>query len=55
MSLEWYEIHHLKKETPEFTGWFIDFYGSPEDYLDITGERDEYWVRRGFALMGWLA
>ena len=43
------------KETPEFVKWFENSYGKSTDYDDSWNEQDEYWRRRGFALMGWLA
>ena len=55
MSKEWYNKHHLSKETPEFVEWFLSYYGPPELYGIDQGEQDEYWVRRGFAMAGWTA
>jgi hypothetical protein len=51
----WYEKYHRKKETPDFLKWFIPFYGNSTDYEPYSDEQCEYWVRRGFALMGFLA
>lgn len=50
-----YEKYHRKKETPEFVEWWVGYYGNPEDYQDTADERLEYWVRRAFALAGFLA
>ena len=50
-ELSWYEREWLQKETPGFVTWWAGYYGQPEDYV----EQDEYWVRRAFALAGWLA
>lgn len=55
MGKEWYDEHHKNKETPKLLSWFINFYGKSDDYEDIESEQDEYWIRRGFALMGWIA
>lgn len=51
MSREWYTKHHQDNETAEFRDWFTNSYGFPGSYID----QDEYWTRRAFALMGWLA
>jgi hypothetical protein len=53
---EWYLERWKSRETPQFTDWWISYYGEPDIY-DMTdiGEVNEYWVRRAFALMGWLA
>jgi hypothetical protein len=48
----WYDKHWKSKETPEFNKWFLKDYGVPEDFSD--SDDDEYWVRKAFALMGWL-
>ncbi len=55
MSEYWYDGHWRKKETADFISWFIQEYGLPVDYDSCQSEQDEYWLRRGFALMGWLA
>lgn len=47
----WYDKHWLNRETDDFRRWFLTYYGPPEDY----DEQGEYWTRRGFALIGWLA
>jgi len=55
MSKDWYYKHWKDKETPEFIEWFVMYYGTVDDYdTSIMDEVDEDWVRRGFALMGWL-
>ena len=51
MSLEWYEKHHKKNENDAFNQWWKSFYGLPKDYTD---DPDEYWIRKGFALSGWI-
>ena len=53
MSENWYDTHWRQQETPEFVSWWIGEYGNPEDYDEVEYEQDEYWVRKGFALMGW--
>ncbi len=50
MSLEWYDKYWLEKETDLFSIWWKKFYGEPEHY----GDPDEYWLRKGFALAGWI-
>lgn len=54
----WYEENRRDKETPDFVKWFEDRekgYGRPEDFDDHEDDPSEYWIRRSFALMGWLA
>ena len=53
MSEWWYNKYWRDKETPEFVEWVETEYGKPKDYQNTIREQDEYWVRRGFALMGW--
>lgn len=50
---EWFTRYHSQtlKNTVNFSEWWVDFYGKPDDY----GEVNEYWIRCGFALMGWTA
>lgn len=55
MSKEWFDKHWASAETLEFVEWWLGDYGSPDDYSPDDAEQNEYWVRRGFALMGWLA
>ncbi|MCK9577296.1 MAG: hypothetical protein M0R51_15430 [Clostridia bacterium] len=55
MSKYWYDKYHKEKESPEFLSWFINCYGADTNFEDVESEQDEYWVRRGFALMGWNA
>ena len=50
MSLEWYNIHWKKSETNSFSAWWKKFYGEAEAY----GDQDEYWLRKGFSLAGWI-
>ncbi|KKM08361.1 hypothetical protein LCGC14_1724540, partial [marine sediment metagenome] len=35
--------------------WFEKEYGLNNDFDPGLDEQEEYWLRRGFALMGWLA
>ena len=51
---EWFELHYPEPE-PEFEAWWLAEYGPPESYLQEKDEQNEYWVRKGFALMGWRA
>lgn len=53
--MDWYEKYHLKRETPEFNKWWIKFYNEPTDYDEREEEQNEYWIRKSFALEGWLA
>lgn len=62
MSQEWYDRHWRERETQEFVTWFVDDYGGcpslrPEMYVGsyLDEEVDEYWLRRGFSLRGWIA
>ena len=48
----WYDKYWKAKETPEFNTWYSDFYGDIEDYA--IDDREEYYLRKAFALMGWL-
>jgi len=51
-----YNKYWLSSETKKFISWFEDYYGSPNDYqLKDEYEIESYWVRRSFALMGWIA
>ena len=50
MSIGWYDDHWKERETADFRHWFLNEYGYADDYEC----QDEYWVRRGFALMGWI-
>lgn len=52
---KWYEKYHRKKETKEFVSWWINYYGLPEEFNTSDDELHEYWVRRSFALAGFLA
>lgn len=54
---DWYKKNWLEKELqrPQFVAWFEKEYGKPESFSDAPGEADEYWTRRAFALMGWIA
>jgi len=54
MSKEWYDKNYKDSEPTEFIKWFTGEYGNPLDYEDDKYEQDEYWIRRGFALMGWV-
>lgn len=55
MSLYWYNKYWKKYELVKFNSWYIEFYGTPTAYSSEQSEQDEYWLRKGFALMGWLA
>ena len=50
----WYDKYWLEKETPKFNTWFEDYYGQLEDYDNTQINREEYYLRKGFSLMGWL-
>lgn len=50
----WYDKYWKVKETPEFIAWFKKGYGDAKDFSSDPIEQNEYWVRRAFALMGWL-
>ena len=47
----WYNKHWLSKETKEFNNWWAKTYGNQEEFEDI----EEFYRRKGFALMGWTA
>lgn len=52
----WYDEHWKKQETPEFLKWWYESYGVITDFdTDNESEVEEYFLRQGFALMGWLA
>jgi hypothetical protein len=52
---DWYNKHWKGKETEAFLKWWSATYGSAEDYGNDLGEQEDYYLRKGFALMGWLA
>ena len=56
---KWYEDYWREKEeqeNPAFATFFEDEYGKPEDFHLVDSEdEDDYWHRRGFVLMGWIA
>ena len=51
---KWYQKHWAEKETPEFYEWWEDWYGESDESSDDKYDTDEYWMRKGFALAGWL-
>ena len=52
----WYDQHWRSKETPDFESWWVAVYGTPESFGgDDENYPSEYYRRKGFALMGWLA
>lgn len=53
----WYVENWADKEKqhPSFTVWFEKEYGRLEEFSDNPDEIDEYWTRKAFALMGWIA
>ncbi len=55
MSKKWYDKYKKKYETQAFRSWWVSFYGNPKDYSDMDKEQDEYWIRKGFALEGYIA
>jgi hypothetical protein len=50
----WFEREHAPWITQDFKDWWEKFYGHPDQCL-TQEDRDEYWVRCGFAWMGWQA
>ena len=52
-----YYNHWLVQETDEFNIWWDEWYGLPEifgaDDLE-TNAADDYYIRKTFALAGWL-
>jgi hypothetical protein len=60
MSEEWYRKYHANTggcgEITSFEKWWLDVYGPPEgfDFQDLEDEND-YWIRKGFARIGWAA
>ena len=57
MSQDWYDEHWgvREAEAPGFVTWFENYYGRSDQHSAAEYEQDEYWTRRGFALMGWTA
>lgn len=53
MSKDWFDKYHKDKITVEFEQWWLEYYGPPGDYLSNENEQGEYWLRKGFALIGW--
>lgn len=56
-SINWYENswfveYHVDNLTSDFTQWWLNDYGVPDDYEDL--DLDEYWVRCAFALKGFI-
>lgn len=51
----WFDKYHADNVTNAFARWWIEYYDVPADYVDIGGERHEYFVHCAFALVGWLA
>lgn len=52
----WYQKYWKEKETPEFNTWWLSDYGPPSQFdTDDEEEMDEYFLRKGFSLMGWIA
>ena len=49
----WFSRTVADKLTDEFKVWWVDLYSTPFEYPDNPGEQHEYWVRCGFAFMGW--
>lgn len=52
---EWYNRFHLANETEEYNAWFAKDYGKPADFNQDEDSSHEFYVRKGFALMGWNA
>jgi len=58
MSKEWYNKFHKKDETEAFVAWWTKYYEESLDTLSVSygiSDSNEYWLRRGFALLGWNA
>lgn len=51
----WYNKYWKEDETLEFNEWFNSYYGFDDHEGEDECEYEEYWIRRAFALMGWLA
>jgi hypothetical protein len=47
---EWFSKYHANNITDAFKEWWVVFYGYPQDYSE---DHDEYWIRCGFAWLGW--
>lgn len=54
MKSDWYEKHWQEKETKEFNQWWELSYGGLEFVVKDEEEINEYFRRKGFALMGYL-
>lgn len=54
---EWFIRLHVEALTEPFCIWWVDFYGTPDDYSGEGGEgnRHDYYIRMAFALTGWNA
>lgn len=55
MSEQWYNRYWVDQETDAFHDWWDQTYGGPENFHDTVPERDDYWIRKGIALMAWIA
>ena len=52
-SDDWFAKHHASNVSDEFKAWWIEFYGTPDNYEKEEGEQHEYWIRCAFAWFGW--
>ena len=52
--VSWYDEHWKEKETDEFNEWWLVYYGPLERFKDEIEGEDEFYMRKAFALMGWL-
>lgn len=50
---EWFARFHAPNLTEAFKAWWVEFYGTPEQYGPDPEEQHEYWVRCSFAWLGW--
>jgi len=52
---EWFAANHARNVTAAFEAWWLEFYGTPDEYSPVADEQHEYFVRAAFAVMGWTA
>lgn len=58
MSKEWFDRNGYSDPrllNPCFEEWWFKEYGPPENFGSESSEQDAYWIKKGFALLGWTA
>ena len=51
---DWYDCNWKHRESRPFVLWWESYYPASE-LLRTEEEIEEYWIRRAFALAGWIA